>query len=177
MDGPKADVMQAGYLTARTLARTVPPAVPGVMFLSGGQSEEEATAHLAAMNMVKDVNKPWTLSFSFGRALQVGWGCIALRRGPGGLPGGFSPLFRSSSPPTTPPLCAAVHPPLLMLPLPASCCCPQASALKAWGGKKENYVAGQQAFLARAKANSEATLGKGDLAATGESLYVKDYKS
>ena len=63
--------MQAGYLTARTLARTVPPAVPGVMFLSGGQSEEEASAHLAAMNMVKDVNKPWTLSFSFGRALQV----------------------------------------------------------------------------------------------------------
>ena len=99
----------------------------------------------------------------------------------------------------------------------------QASALKAWGGKKENFKAGQEAFLARAKANSEwacmlasrgcflhrpawkgamqfgtkrpacpsitpsylastlpvageATLGKGDLSAKGESLYVKDYK-
>ena len=39
---------------------------------AGGQSEEEATAHLAAMNQVEGVNKPWTLSFSFGRALQVG---------------------------------------------------------------------------------------------------------
>jgi len=39
---------------------------------AGGQSEEEATAHLAAMNQVKDLQKPWTLSFSFGRALQVG---------------------------------------------------------------------------------------------------------
>jgi fructose-bisphosphate aldolase class 1 len=38
---------------------------------AGGQSEEEATAHLAAMNQVEGVNKPWTLSFSFGRALQV----------------------------------------------------------------------------------------------------------
>ena len=41
------------------------------MLSAGGQSEEEATAHLAAMNMVTDVKKPWTLSFSFGRALQV----------------------------------------------------------------------------------------------------------
>lgn len=38
---------------------------------AGGQSEEEASAHLAAMNMVTDIKKPWTLSFSFGRALQV----------------------------------------------------------------------------------------------------------
>jgi fructose-bisphosphate aldolase class 1 len=41
--------------------------------VSGGQSEEEATAHLAAMNQITDVPKPWALSFSFGRALQVGW--------------------------------------------------------------------------------------------------------
>lgn len=40
---------------------------------AGGQSEEEATAHLAAMNQCDTVKKPWTLSFSFGRALQVRW--------------------------------------------------------------------------------------------------------
>jgi len=47
----------------------VPPAVPGIVFLSGGQSEEEATVNLNAMNKL-EVLKPWTLSFSFGRALQ-----------------------------------------------------------------------------------------------------------
>lgn len=55
--------------TVRALRRTVPPAVPGVVFLSGGQSEEEATVNLSAMNRLSEV-KPWTLSFSFGRALQ-----------------------------------------------------------------------------------------------------------
>lgn len=51
------------------LRRSVPAAVPGIVFLSGGQSEEEATLNLNAMNEL-DVVKPWTLSFSFGRALQ-----------------------------------------------------------------------------------------------------------
>ena len=120
-EGPSVSVQEAAYLTVRALSRAVPPAVPGIMFLSGGQSEEEATAHLAAMNQVEDIARPWSLSFSFGRALQ-------------------------------------------------------ASALKAWGGKKENWVAGQEAFMARAKANSEAGLGRGDIGAKGESLYVKDYK-
>lgn len=55
--------------TVTALRRTVPPAVPGIVFLSGGQSEEEATLNLNAMNKL-DVLKPWTLSFSFGRALQ-----------------------------------------------------------------------------------------------------------
>ena len=86
-----------------------------------GPPEEEASAHLAAMNQVESIHRPWALTFSFGRALQ-------------------------------------------------------ASALKAWGGKKENWAAGQAALMARAKANSEASLGRGDLGATGESLYVKDYK-
>ena len=64
-------------------SRTVPPAVPAVVFLSGGQSEEEATAHLAAMNQITDLPKPWSLSFSFGRALQVGGhlGAARLRQG------------------------------------------------------------------------------------------------
>jgi fructose-bisphosphate aldolase class I len=64
---PGADVI-AKY-TVRTLQRTVPPAVPGITFLSGGQSEAEATANLNAINKVPG-KKPWTLSFSYGRALQ-----------------------------------------------------------------------------------------------------------
>ncbi|KAE9615174.1 hypothetical protein Lal_00048168 [Lupinus albus] len=55
--------------TVRALQRTVPAAVPAVVFLSGGQSEEEATLNLNAINKVEG-KKPWTLSFSFGRALQ-----------------------------------------------------------------------------------------------------------
>jgi len=64
---PGADVI--GHYTVRTLQRTVPPAVPGVTFLSGGQSEAEATANLNAINRVPG-KKPWSLSFSYGRALQ-----------------------------------------------------------------------------------------------------------
>ncbi len=120
-EADQADIRSAAFLTVRALSRTVPPAVPGIVFLSGGQSEETATAHLAAMNQIEDINRPWALSFSFGRALQ-------------------------------------------------------ASALKAWGGKDENIKAGQEAFMVRARANGEATLGKGDIQAKGESLYVKDYK-
>lgn len=55
--------------TVRALQRTMPAAVPAVVFLSGGQSEEEATRNLNAINQYKG-KKPWTLSFSFGRALQ-----------------------------------------------------------------------------------------------------------
>jgi fructose-bisphosphate aldolase class I len=55
--------------TVAALRRTEPPAVPGVVFLSGRQSEEEATQNLDAMNKL-EVLKPWRLSFSFGRALQ-----------------------------------------------------------------------------------------------------------
>ncbi len=54
--------------TIITLRRTVPAAVPGIAFLSGGQSDEDATAHLNAMNAGHDV--PWRLTFSYGRALQ-----------------------------------------------------------------------------------------------------------
>lgn len=54
--------------TLRCLRREVPPAVPGVAFLSGGQGAELATAHLNAMNAIGAV--PWDLSFSYGRALQ-----------------------------------------------------------------------------------------------------------
>ncbi|URE30644.1 Protein phosphatase 2A regulatory B subunit (B56 family) [Musa troglodytarum] len=111
--------------TVRALQRTVPAAVPAIVFLSGGQSEEEATLNLNAMNKLKG-KKPWSLSFSFGRALQQ-------------------------------------------------------STLKAWAGKEGNIDKARTAFLARCKANSEATLGtyKGDAAGgegVSESLHVKDYK-
>jgi fructose-bisphosphate aldolase class I len=92
--------------------------------LSGGQSEEEATVHLNAINRVAGP-KPWSLTFSYGRALQ-------------------------------------------------------ATVLRTWQGKDENLAAAQKALLLRAKANSEASVGKytggtGGKGAT-ESLYVKDYK-
>ena len=54
--------------TVRTLKRHVPPAVPGIAFLSGGQSSTEATLHLSLMNRLGPL--PWALSFSYGRALQ-----------------------------------------------------------------------------------------------------------
>jgi fructose-bisphosphate aldolase class I len=59
-----------GLATVTVLRRSVPAAVPGITFLSGGQSEEEATLHLNAMNKVPG-EKPWALTFSYGRALQA----------------------------------------------------------------------------------------------------------
>ncbi|XP_041971684.1 fructose-bisphosphate aldolase isoform X2 [Aricia agestis] len=56
--------------TVTALLRTVPAAVPGITFLSGGQSEEEASVHLNAINSV-DLKRPWALTFSYGRALQA----------------------------------------------------------------------------------------------------------
>jgi fructose-bisphosphate aldolase, class I len=54
--------------TVRCLKRHVPPAVPGIAFLSGGQSPTEATLHLSLMNKLGPL--PWNLTFSYGRALQ-----------------------------------------------------------------------------------------------------------
>jgi len=120
----KATPQDVAFVTIRTLRRTIPAAMPGIMFLSGGQSEEEASLHLNAMN-VKDLPfpspNPWALSFSYGRALQ-------------------------------------------------------ASCLDAWLGKDENIKAAQDAFLVRAKANSEAQLGKyAGGKSDGKSLYQKGY--
>jgi len=117
---------QNAKATVTALSRTVPAAVPGVVFLSGGQSEEDASVNLCAINNVPGVKRPWALTFSYGRALQ-------------------------------------------------------ASVLRAWGGKPENIKAGQGELLKRAKANSEATLGKyvaGTVvgAAAAKDLFVKDHK-
>ena len=65
----KASVEEVAEKTVNLLRACVPPAVPGIAFLSGGQSDEEATAHLDAMNKLG--NLPWSLTFSYGRALQA----------------------------------------------------------------------------------------------------------
>jgi fructose-bisphosphate aldolase class I len=64
-----ASVSEVAAATLRTLARHVPPAVPGVVFLSGGQSPVLATEHLEAIHEM-GAGTPWALSFSYGRALQ-----------------------------------------------------------------------------------------------------------
>jgi len=106
---PKATPEVIAQYTVTALQRTVPAAVPAILFLSGGAlSEEEATLNLNAINKFEG-KKPWSLSFCFGRALQT-------------------------------------------------------CTLKAWSGKDENIKKAQAAFIARCKANSQATLGtyKGD---------------
>ena len=65
----QAGIDEVAERTVQRLMRCVPAAVPGIMFLSGGQSEEDATAHLNAMN-AKFTPVPWKLSYSYGRALQ-----------------------------------------------------------------------------------------------------------
>ncbi|XP_072889779.1 fructose-bisphosphate aldolase A-like [Hemitrygon akajei] len=112
---------QIAMATVTALRRTVPPAVPGITFLSGGQSEEEASINLSAINRCQDL-KPWALTFSYGRALQ-------------------------------------------------------ASALKAWSGKKENAKAAAAEFIKRAKTNGLAAQGKytpsaAKGAAAEQSLFV-----
>ena len=71
----QAGVDEVAARTVRCLARAVPAAVPGIVFLSGGQSDALATQHLNAMNALSGAH-PWKLSFSYGRALQA----LALKR-------------------------------------------------------------------------------------------------
>nr|XP_027195116.1 fructose-bisphosphate aldolase-like isoform X1 [Dermatophagoides pteronyssinus] len=66
----KASPQEVAQATVTALQRTVPAAVPGIVFLSGGQSEEEASVNLNAINQYQG-KKPWALSFSYGRALQA----------------------------------------------------------------------------------------------------------
>jgi len=99
----QASVREVAERTIHCFKRVVPAAVQGIVYLSGGQSDEAASAHLSEMNRIGGF--PWEMSFSYGRALQ-------------------------------------------------------APALKAWSGKKENFAAGQQAFLHRARCNGAARYGK-----------------
>jgi len=78
----QADAATVAESTWRCLLRTVPAAMPGIVFLSGGQSELQATEHLNRINRLG--RPPWALSFSFGRALQApvlkAWGGAAEKR-------------------------------------------------------------------------------------------------
>jgi fructose-bisphosphate aldolase class I len=65
----QVSVEEVAEKTVRLLKECVPAAVPGIAFLSGGQSDEDATAHLDAMNRLGAL--PWRLTFSYGRALQA----------------------------------------------------------------------------------------------------------
>jgi len=65
----QASVEEVAEATVRCMKRVVPAAVPGLVFLSGGQSDQQATEHLNAMNRLEGL--PWQLSFSYGRALQA----------------------------------------------------------------------------------------------------------
>src|SRR6187397_141505 len=67
-NGKRAGIEEVAERTVKVLKNCVPGAVPGIAFLSGGQSDEQATAHLDAMNKIG--NLPWRLTFSYGRALQ-----------------------------------------------------------------------------------------------------------
>ena len=67
--GKRASVDEVAEKTLRVLKECVPAAVPGIAFLSGGQSDEDATAHLDAINKMGPL--PWHVSFSYGRALQA----------------------------------------------------------------------------------------------------------
>jgi len=108
--------------TLKMLRRRVPPAVPGIMFLSGGQSELESTLNLNAMNQTPN---PWHVSFSYARALQN-------------------------------------------------------TVLKTWKGEEGNFKAAQEALLKRAKANSDAQLGKysadGESADAAQGMFEKGYQ-
>ena len=75
----QADIQEVADQTVRCLLKNVPAELPGIVFLSGGQSEELATAHLNAMN-ASNSDLSWPLSFSYGRALQApcikAWGGV-----------------------------------------------------------------------------------------------------
>ncbi len=67
----RASVAEVAEMTVKCFRASVPAALPGIVFLSGGQSDQEATAHLNAMNAGYKDKMPWALSFSYGRALQA----------------------------------------------------------------------------------------------------------
>ena len=67
----QASIDEVAEMTVTVLKRCVPSAVPGIAFLSGGQSNENATEHLNSMNKILGNHSPWNLTYSYGRALQA----------------------------------------------------------------------------------------------------------
>jgi len=86
----QAGVEEIAEITVRSLSNTVPPSMPGVVFLSGGMSYLEATERLNAMNVMGD--HPWQLSFSYGRALQE-TALDAWQGDPANMPAGQAALY------------------------------------------------------------------------------------
>jgi fructose-bisphosphate aldolase class I len=82
LDAPPASPADVAAFTTRTMRRCIPAAVPGIHFLSGGMSEEESTLNLQALQEA-DPDAPWSLTFSYGRALQS----ATLKRWAGAAPG------------------------------------------------------------------------------------------
>ena len=80
----QADVETVSEMTVKVLKNNVPSEVPGIAFLSGGQSSDDATLHLNSMNK-NNASLPWNLTFSYGRALQadalIGWGGVNREKG------------------------------------------------------------------------------------------------
>ena len=80
----QADVETVSEMTVKVLKNNVPSEVPGIAFLSGGQSSDDATLHLNSMNK-NNASLPWNLTFSYGRALQAdaltGWGGVNREKG------------------------------------------------------------------------------------------------
>jgi len=87
----KASVREVAEATVSCLRRTVPAAVPGIVFLSGGEDPQAATAHLNAMNSMPGIH-PWPLSFSFARALQAP-ALEAWRGDPANVPAGQQAFY------------------------------------------------------------------------------------
>jgi fructose-bisphosphate aldolase class I len=118
----KSDPASIAKMTVQTLDRCLPPAMPGVTFLSGGISEEDSSIYLNEINKLQRKGS-FALTFSYSRALQ-------------------------------------------------------SSCAKIWKGEEANYKAAQDQLLARAQANSEASIGKytpGSQPSIEESLFVKNY--
>jgi len=118
----KSDPATIAKMTVQTLDRCLPPAMPGVTFLSGGISEEDSSIYLNEINKLQRKGA-FALTFSYSRALQ-------------------------------------------------------SSCMKIWGGKDDKYKDAQDQLYARAKANSEASIGKyvpGSQPSIEESLFVKNY--
>ncbi len=116
----KSDPQQIAQITIQTMERCVPASMPGIVFLSGGLSEEAASIYLNLMNKINK-KATWNVSFLYGRALQ--------------------------------------H-----------------SCLKTWHG--QDLIAGQQALIARAQANSEASKGcyiAGSQPSSDEALFIAGY--
>lgn len=127
----------------RCACRCVPPATPGIMFLSGGQSEEEATVNLNELNRLAGPSEPWALSFSYGRALQVSswivsFPCLAFCV--------FAQQLSGAG-------CATVD-------IDGACMIwPQASVLKLWSADSSATQQAQAMAVALAAANGAATRG------------------